>query len=165
MPITTTALPAAAPGPRPRPARRPGGVTAPPGRRDARRPGGAGPRSPRVPAVPDATERQPHRWFADRLLDVLTGRHPVSRMLGHTVGPHAYDRLWELTVTGALRPPAGRPTPRVRRCGFRSPVPQVREAWALVASGDALRALAFRLEHCPDRRWRCAAVDFAGPGW
>ncbi|MDI5972556.1 Rv3235 family protein [Streptomyces sp. SL13] len=150
-----------APGRRPRPAHRGPGVTAPPGRRDTRRPG----TGPRVPAVPDAAERRPHRWFADRLLDVLTGRHPVSRMLGHTAGPAAYDRLWELSVSGLLRPPAGRPTPRVSRCGFRTPAPGVRESWALLACGDTCRALAFRLEHGLDRRWRCAALDFTGPGW
>lgn len=138
-----------------RPARRTPTVTAPPSRRDTRRPGG----------TPATRPAQPHRWFADRLLDVLSGRHPVARMLGHTCGESTYDRLWELATQGALRPPHGRPTPRVRRCGYGIPAPGVLEAYALVASGDALRALAFRLEYGADRRWRCAAVETAGPSW
>ncbi len=157
MPVTGSTLTAPA---RSRPLRR-SGTTTPPGRRDTRRPA---PR-PRVPAVPGAGERESHRWFADRLLDVLTGRHPVSRLLGLTTGPAVYEQVWELAVSGVLRPPAGRPSPRVRRCGCRCPVPGAREVWALVASGDTLRALAFRLEHGPDHRWRYAALDFSGPGW
>ncbi len=150
----------------PRTVRRTPSVTAPATRRDPRRPGGPAEALAGAAAAAARVERrQPHRWFADRLLDVLSGRRPVSWMLGHTCGETAYDRLWELATRAALRPAAGRPAPRVRRCGYRSPAPGVLEAYALIASGDALRALAFRLERGADHRWRCAAVDFAGPSW
>ncbi len=151
-----------------RPVRRTPSVTAPAGRADTRRPGPGGPAARRADAAAAAARierRQPHRWFADRLLDVLSGRRPVSWMLGHTRGEAAYERLWQLASHGVLRPPAGRPSPRVRRCGHRSPAPGVLEAYAVLASGEAVRALAFRLERGADRRWRCAAVDFAGPSW
>ncbi|WP_252396170.1 Rv3235 family protein [Streptantibioticus parmotrematis] len=159
----------------PRPLRRTPSVTAPPSRRDARRPGalpvrqgtrGAAPAA----AAPDAVRRdarraQPHRWFADRLLEVLSGQRPVAWMLGHTAGEAAYDRLWQLASQGVLRPPKGRPVPLVRGCGCRAVAPGVLEAFARVASGDASRALAFRLERGIDLRWRCTAVDTAGPSW
>lgn len=133
--------------------------TAPPTRHDPRRPG-------RAPAAArQAPHPQPHRWFADRLLDVLSGRRPVTWMLGHTTGETTYDQLWELAAQGVLRPPKGRPTPLVRRCGYGVPTPGVLESYALIASGDALRALAFRLEYGADRRWRCAAVETSGPSW
>jgi hypothetical protein len=147
-----------------RPVRRPA-TTGPATRRDPRRPGPAiRPGSPPAFIAPRPAERRPHRWFAQRLLDVLSGRRPIGWMLGHVSGP-AYDRLWELAGRTVLRPPAGRPTPVLRRCGYASPAPGVLEAYALIASGTALRALAFRLERGQDHRWRCAAVDFAGPSW
>ena len=153
----------------PHPPRRTPSVTGPASRRDPRRPGGTPYPSPyagtAAATAARVAERQPHRWFAERLLDVLSGRRPVTWMLGHTSGPAAYDRLWELAARTVLRPPAGHPTPRVRRCGYSSPAPGVLEAYALIASGSALRALAFRLERGTDLRWRCAAVDFAGPTW
>lgn len=164
MTTSTFTGPAATTGPGPRPARRTPTVTAPATRGDSRRPGAPAGASASA-ARARVAERQPHRWFAERLLDVLSGRRPVSWMLGHTCGEAAYDRLWELAAGAVLRPPAGRPTPRVRRCGYGSPAPGVLEAYALVASGDALRALAFRLERGADHRWRCAAVECAGPAW
>ncbi|WP_235865172.1 Rv3235 family protein [Streptomyces cacaoi] len=40
-----------------------------------------------------------------------------------------------------------------------SPVPGVIEGCARIATGDRQRALAFRLEFCPDaRRWQCTAL-------
>jgi hypothetical protein len=142
------------------PPRRSTGFAAPPGRTDPRRPGGRSRPAPAAGRVP-----APHRWFADRLLEVLSGRRPAHWMLRHTAGEHAYDRLWELASLGVLRPPAGRPTPVVRDCGHHLPAPGVVEAFARIASGDAVRALAFRLERGEDRRWRCTAVDFTGPSW
>ncbi|PWI45603.1 hypothetical protein CK485_03605 [Streptomyces sp. ICBB 8177] len=138
--------------------RRTPSVTAPPSRRDARRPGA-------LPVRQTTRRVQPHRWFADRLLEVLSGQRPVAWMLGHTAGEAAYDRLWQLAAQGVLRPPKGRPVPLVRGCGCRVVAPGVLEAFARVASGDASRALAFRLERGADLRWRCTAVDAAGPSW
>lgn len=159
--MTTTALTAAA-APAGR-ARRTTGATAPPSRSDATRPGRSRRPAPAHAVAQHARQAQPHHWFADRLLEVLSGQRPITRMIGHICGESTYDRLWELAVQGVLRPTRGRPTPQVRRCGFRAPVPGVREAYALIGSGDRLRALAFRLEYGTDHRWRCAAVETAGP--
>ncbi|GGZ76237.1 Rv3235 family protein [Streptomyces subrutilus] len=132
--------------------RRPAGPsrTRPAGRRDPRRPGGAPPRTPR---------QGPHHWFAERLLAVVSGRRPVHSLLGHTVGP-AYQQLVGLAPTD---PAAGRPSPVVRQCGRFTPGPGVIEAFARIATGDRLTAMAFRLEQGPDLRWRCAAVEIRGP--
>lgn len=79
-------------------------------------------------------------------------------MLGHTVGD-AYDRLVALADGAPLRP-ASPIAPVVRDCGEFRPRPGVIEAFALIATGDRLRAMAFRLEQGQeDRRWRCSAVD------
>ncbi|MBZ4015419.1 Rv3235 family protein [Streptomyces purpurogeneiscleroticus] len=140
-------------------------------RRDSRRPGG--PRTaPRLPqaALPQAAARrraaarQPHRWFADQLVLTLSGRRPVHALLGHAL-PAAYDRLVELAPQAPLRP-TGRhhrgPDPEVRECGVYCPRSGVIEAFARIAAGDRVRALAFRLERGRDARWRCAALDI-GP--
>ncbi|OKI06101.1 hypothetical protein A6A06_38220 [Streptomyces sp. CB02923] len=148
--------PAAGPG-RPR--------TGPPGRRDTRRP--AGPRTTPAPTARRRTSRPlPHTWFAEQLLLTLSGRRPVHALLGHAL-PAAYDRLVELAPQAPLRPAgtgAGRraPAPSVRHCGLCRPRPDVIEAFARIASGERLRALAFRLELGQDARWRCAALDI-GP--
>ncbi|WP_269857668.1 Rv3235 family protein [Streptomyces sp. RPT161] len=154
-------------------ARRPPTVTAPPARRDNRRPGPPGPGSPgprphrpgHHTSADTARQAQPHWWFADRLVEVLSGRRPAAWMLGHTSGEAAYERLWQLASQGALRPPKGHPAPRVHGCGYRAPAPGVREAFARVRFGDTLRALAFRLELGTDRRWRCTALECAAPAW
>ncbi|CAM5459827.1 hypothetical protein SAVIM338S_02937 [Streptomyces avidinii] len=150
-------------------------ATGPAGRQDQRRP----------PAV---IHRGPHHWFADRLLAVLSGRRPVHSLMGHTVGP-AYDQLISLAPAGAdgaagpgggpggpagpadplARPPGPaepvreRLRPVIRQCGRFIPGPGVIEAFARIATGDRLTALAFRLEQGPDLRWRCAAVELRGP--
>ncbi|MET9465785.1 Rv3235 family protein [Streptomyces sp. NPDC006544] len=143
-------------------------ATRPAGRHDQRRP----------PAV---IHRGPHHWFADRLLAVLSGRRPVHSLMGHTVGP-AYDQLIGLAPAGPTGPadtpgpadplprPASppepvrdRPRPVVRQCGRFVPGPGVIEAFARIATGDRLTALAFRLEQGADLRWRCAAVELRGP--
>lgn len=149
----------------------------PAGRHDQRRP-------------PAAIHRGPHHWFADRLLAVLSGRRPVHSLMGHTVGP-AYDQLISLAPAGsgstadpgsAAGPgsagsPAGPPSrpqgpvgpagdrlrPVIRQCGRFTPGPGVIEAFARIATGDRLTALAFRLEQGADLRWRCAAVELRGP--
>ncbi|MGW6709770.1 Rv3235 family protein [Streptomyces sp. NPDC054956] len=119
--------------------------TRPPGRHDQRRP-------------PAAVHRGPHHWFADRLLAVLSGRRPVHSLMGHTVGP-AYDQLIALAPAD---PPRDRPSPVIHGCGRFTPGPGVIEAFARIATGDRLTALAFRLEQGPDLRWRCAAVELQG---
>ncbi|AWZ07757.1 MULTISPECIES: Rv3235 family protein [unclassified Streptomyces] len=124
---------------------RAGNTARPPGRHDQRRPGAA-------------VHRGPHHWFADRLLAVLSGRRPVHSLMGHTVGP-AYDQLIALAPADPL---CDRLTPVVHRCGRFTPGPGVIEAFARIATGDRLTALAFRLEQGTDLRWRCAAVELQG---
>ncbi|WBB59000.1 Rv3235 family protein [Streptomyces sp. WMMC500] len=134
-----------------RPRRRPRGSTAPPNRRDTRRPA-------RLPARHPSGELRPHEWFAERLVLALSGQRPMHWLLGHTAGP-AYDQLVAFADELPLR---GGPRPELRACGYCRPAPDVIEAFARVALGDRLRALAFRLELGPDHRWRCAAVE-VGP--
>ncbi|MFF7328432.1 Rv3235 family protein [Streptomyces sp. NPDC090306] len=160
--------------------RRPG--VRPPGRRDPRRPGGAPPRTrpadgrpvrvagpSRGPAgSPDPvraaanTLRQPRPTdvFAERLLAVLSGQRPVHWMLRHTVG-HAYDDLARLAERGTLRTRGARPV--VRDVGYCEPRPGAVEAFARIAAGEQVRAMAFRLEQGADLRWRCTAVELGGP--
>lgn len=122
----------------------------PAGRRDSRRPAST-PRALRRPG--------PHDWFAQRLLAVLSGQRPVHSLLGLTVGP-AYEQLATLAPTGPSR---GRPSPVLRHCGRFHPGPGVIEAFARIATGDRVSAMAFRLEQGPDLRWRCAAIEISGP--
>ncbi|MEU4358444.1 Rv3235 family protein [Streptomyces virginiae] len=141
-------------GGRRRPAGRSG--TRPAGRRDQRRP--AGPAGPVAPAGTRGPAG-PHHWFAERLLAVVSGLRPVHSLLGHTVGP-AYQQLVTLAPADPLRE---RLRPVVRRCGRFIPGPGVIEAFARIATGDRMTAMAFRLEQGPDLRWRCAAVEIRGP--
>ncbi|MET9573272.1 Rv3235 family protein [Streptomyces virginiae] len=141
-------------GGRRRPAGRSG--TRPAGRRDQRRP--AGPAGPVAPAGTKGPAG-PHHWFAERLLAVVSGLRPVHSLLGHTVGP-AYQQLVTLAPADPLRE---RLRPVVRRCGRFIPGPGVIEAFARIATGDRVTAMAFRLEQGPDLRWRCAAVEIRGP--
>lgn len=119
-------------------------TTRPPGRHDQRRP-----RNP----------RGPHDWFAERLLAVVSGQRPVHSLLGLTVGG-AYDQLVGLAPPGPLR---DRLRPVLRQCGRFHPGPGVIEAFARIATGERVSAMAFRLEQGPDLRWRCAAVEIRGP--
>ncbi|UQX01403.1 Rv3235 family protein [Streptomyces sp. RerS4] len=134
---------------------RPGapGRTRPAGRRDSRRPGAAAPRPERRPTA------APHDWFARRLLAVLSGQRPVHSLLGLTVG-EAYEQLAGLAPTGPLRE---RLRPVLRHCGRFHPGPGVIEAFARIATGDRVSAMAFRLEQGPDLRWRCAAIEIHPP--
>ncbi|MFE3555394.1 Rv3235 family protein [Streptomyces sp. NPDC059193] len=131
--------------------RRAGGQsrTRPAGRRDTRRPA----------TPPRALRLGPHHWFADRLLAVVSGLRPVHSLLGHTVGP-AYDQLVTLAPAEHLRDHL---RPVVRQCGRFTPGPGVIEAFARIATGDRMTAMAFRLEQGPDLRWRCAAVELQAP--
>ncbi|PSJ27164.1 hypothetical protein B7P34_19015 [Streptosporangium nondiastaticum] len=141
---------------------RPAAGTAPPRRTDTRRPHPA-PASAAATAAARRRERErlPRYWFAERLLLTLSGQRPVHWMLGHTLGP-AYDQLAALAPYAPLRPaPPGR-SPAVRHCDEFRPSPGVIEAFARIAAGDRLLALAFRLEHCTDQRWRCSAVELDG---
>ncbi|MGW0392820.1 Rv3235 family protein [Streptomyces sp. NPDC003042] len=124
--------------------------TRPAGRRDQRRP----------TSTPRAIRRLgPHDWFAERLLAVLSGQRPVHSLLGLTVGP-AYEQLASLAPTGPLR---DRLRPVLRHCGRFHPGPGVIEAFARIATGDRVSAMAFRLEQGPDLRWRCAAIEIHSP--
>ncbi|WUA47715.1 Rv3235 family protein [Streptomyces sp. NBC_00273] len=131
--------------------RRPAGRTRtrPAGRRDQRRPA----------SPPRTLQLGPHHWFAERLLAVVSGLRPVHSLLGHTIGP-AYQQLIALAPADPLR---DRLRPVVRQCGRFTPGPGVIEAFARIATGDRLTAMAFRLEQGPDLRWRCAAVEIQGP--
>ncbi|MDX3521574.1 Rv3235 family protein [Streptomyces scabiei] len=158
--------------------------TRPPVRHDTRRPGrtpartapGEGRPSARrttaAPAVqppprtaPTTAGHTPHPRptdrFADLLLAVLSGRRPVHSMLRHTAG-RAYDELARLTEHGTLRLPRGT-DPVVRDIGYYVAGPGALEVFARIGAGDRLRAMAFRLEHGPDHRWRCTAVELGGP--
>ncbi|MFJ7065309.1 Rv3235 family protein [Streptomyces sp. NPDC101115] len=102
----------------------------------------------------------PHVMFAERLLAVLSGERPVHWMLGHTIG-EAYEQLVQLAPATPLRSPGPRPV--LRRCTAHLPGhDRAVEAFATIATGDRVRAMAFRLERGPDHRWRCAAVELDG---
>ncbi|MEU9704579.1 Rv3235 family protein [Streptomyces sp. NPDC047981] len=119
------------------------------------RPGAAVPRARTAPrALPT------HTYFAERLLLVLSGQRPVHWMLGHTVG-EAYEQLVQLAPTA---PFGGHGTirPVLRRCHAQPTTTGGLEAFASVATGQGVRAMAFRLELGADRRWRCAAVELDG---
>ncbi|MCL2732933.1 MAG: Rv3235 family protein [Actinomycetia bacterium] len=170
----TTTSPQPRPQPRPVPDRTPGPVppgpaarrptrTAPPGRRDTRRPGAR----PAAAARPAPRPLPPHAWFAGRLLDVLTGRQPLTCLAGR-VRDEAYQRLWELHAARAdwRRQVRGR-TPYVYRCRIFRTDGGALEVTAVVAlDRDVFRALAFRLEPGDAEsgagygraRWRCTEV-------
>ena len=168
------ARPAAGPAPRPagdaapprspahvapRSVRRLAAGTAPPGRRDQRRPA-ARPR-PAVRPLP------PHLWFAQRLLDVLTGRRPLTSLAGR-VRDEAYQNLWELhNEREDWRRRARGRTPHVCRCRVFPTAGGALEVTAVVAlDEDVVRAIAFRLEPGDAdsgpgygaARWRCTEV-------
>ncbi|MEU2235978.1 Rv3235 family protein [Streptomyces vietnamensis] len=161
--LTTT------PSPLPRPRTTPGGPagTRPRGAAGARPRGSAGTR-PRTPAQagPPRTAAPrtlpPHTVFAERLLAVLSGERPVHWMLGHTVGD-AYEQLVRLAPETPLR--SHGPRPVLRRCSIQVHAPHSAiEAFATIATGARVRAMAFRLERGEDQRWRCAAVELDGLG-
>ncbi|BBA97673.1 hypothetical protein RVR_3525 [Actinacidiphila reveromycinica] len=164
-PAATRATPHAAPHPTaprpapPHPGRRPAAGTAPPRRTDPRRPSSR-PRSALRPLPP-------HLWFADRLLEVLTGRRPLTSLAGR-VRDEAYQRLWMLHAERAdwRRRARGR-TPYVSRCRVFPTAGGALEVTAVVAlDDDVFRAIAFRLEPGDAdsgpgygrARWRCTDV-------
>ncbi|MPY45174.1 hypothetical protein FNH04_36325, partial [Streptomyces phyllanthi] len=114
--------------------------------------------APLLRALP---QPRPTDHFADLLLAVLSGQRPVHSMLRHTAG-RAYDELAWLTERGTLRTTRGT-RPVVRDIGYFVPRAGAIEAFARIGAGDRLRAMAFRLEHGPDNRWRCTAVELGGP--
>lgn len=92
---------------------------------------------------------------------VLSGRRPVHSLLGHTRGP-AFDQVAELAAQAPLRPRgADRRTAMLASVRGMRLDQHVIEASARISVGGRERALAFRLEAGDDRRWRCAAVEFA----
>nr|WP_107905726.1 Rv3235 family protein [Streptomyces chartreusis] len=124
------------------------------------------PATDRLPAADTSPPRRavpqprPTDVFADRLLLVLSGQRPVHSMLRHTAG-RAYDELAWLAERGPLRTRGARPV--VRDIGYFEPRAGAIEAFARIAAGDQLRAMAFRLEQGGDLRWRCTAVELGGP--
>ncbi|MBD0712136.1 MULTISPECIES: Rv3235 family protein [unclassified Streptomyces] len=119
---------------------------------------------PRASARPEAPDRPrtlaPHTLFAERLLAVLSGERPVHWMLGHTIG-EAYEQLVRIAPETPLRSLGPRPV--VRRCSAQPDDGRtVLEAFATIATGPRVRAMAFRLERGEDLRWRCAAVELDG---
>ncbi|MEU4103605.1 Rv3235 family protein [Streptomyces tanashiensis] len=167
-----TTLTTPSPLPRPRSRTAPGGPagTRPRGAAGARPRGPADtrPRTPAQDGPPRTAPRTlpPHTVFAERLLAVLSGERPVHWMLGHTVGD-AYEQLVRLAPGTPLR--SHGPRPVLRRCsvqvhpGRGTPQTAV-EAFATIATGARVRAMAFRLERGEDQRWRCAAVELDGLG-
>lgn len=117
--------------------------------------------APPVTAAGLTPRPRPTDRFADLLLAVLSGRRPVHSMLRHTAG-RAYDELARLAEHGTLRVPHGT-DPVVRDIGYYVAGPGALEVFARIGAGDRLRAMAFRLEHGPDHRWRCTAVELGGP--
>lgn len=150
-----TRTPAGEPAvPRPAAGRVGGARNGPPGRRDPRRPGAG--------TTPDARRRAAaHRWFAEQLVLVLSGRRPAHALLGHLRGV-AFDQVAALATTtplvprGADRRAAVLASLHARRLGS-----DVIEACARITTGGRDRAMAFRLEAGEDRRWRCSAVELA----
>ncbi|MGW1891752.1 Rv3235 family protein [Streptomyces sp. NPDC002004] len=147
------------------PARRVGGGTGPGADRvggaspGAGHVGGTGSDAGRPRTVPAAPPPRPTDVFADRLLAVLSGMRPVHWMLRHTAGG-AYDELARLAERSPLRTRGVRPV--VRDVGYYVPRADAIEAFARIAAGGRLRAMAFRLERGADRRWRCTAVELGG---
>ncbi|MDV9191831.1 Rv3235 family protein [Streptomyces sp. SR27] len=104
----------------------------------------------------------PHTVFAERLLAVLSGERPVHWMLGHTVG-EAYEQLVRIAPETPLR--SHGPRPVLRRCSVQVDEDRTAlEAFATIATGPRVRAMAFRLGRGEDQRWRCAAVELDGLG-
>jgi hypothetical protein len=116
---------------------------------------------PTPPLADPVPQPRPTDRFADLLLAVLSGRRPVHSMLRHTAG-RAYDELAWLAERGPLRATHGT-HPVVRDIGYYVAGPGALEVFARIGAGDRLRAMAFRLEHGPDQRWRCTAVELGGP--
>ncbi|MER7108117.1 Rv3235 family protein [Streptomyces sp. NPDC000229] len=123
------------------------------------RPTATGPTTRTTTPAPTRRPLPPHILFAERLLAVLSGERPVHWMLGQTVG-EAYDQLISLAPATPLRARGARPV--IRRCGGFPLRPGVVEAFASIAAGEQVRAMAFRLEQGADRKWRCAAVELGG---
>ncbi|WP_239484458.1 Rv3235 family protein [Streptomyces sp. CS081A] len=139
----------------PRPRTAPGGPA-------GTRPRGAAGSRPRTPGRGAPRALPPHTVFAERLLAVLSGERPVHWMLGHTLG-EAYEQLVRLAPGTPLRSPGPRPV--LRRCSVQAhPAQGAVEAFATIATGARVRAMAFRLERGDDQRWRCAAVELDGLG-
>ncbi|MFF5635153.1 Rv3235 family protein [Streptomyces sp. NPDC012825] len=157
-PATVPASPVGAAARRPR---TPRPRTAPGGPAGTRPRGSAGTR-PRTPERGAPRALPPHTVFAERLLAVLSGERPVHWMLGHTLG-EAYEQLVRLAPETPLR--SHGPRPVLRRCSVQAhPDQGAVEAFATIATGARVRAMAFRLERGADRRWRCAAVELDGLG-
>ncbi|MEY9849941.1 Rv3235 family protein [Streptacidiphilus sp. MAP5-3] len=96
------------------------------------------------PPVPGTTPH--HRLaaaYAQRLLEVVTGRRPVEQLLAFAT-EDVYDRVRTLRALGALRGEGA--VPVLQRVFDSAPRRDVLEVTALVRVGDRTETLAFRLE-------------------
>ncbi|CAM5670139.1 hypothetical protein SSPIM334S_04344 [Streptomyces spiroverticillatus] len=116
-------------------------------------------RGPSTARTRPSTPRTPQQQFAESLLAVLSGQRPAHSML-NLMFRDAYDQLLDLAPRTPFRTRGARPV--VRRCDGFSPRRGVIEAFARISAGEQLRAMAFRLEQTPDRRWRCTALELGG---
>ncbi|WP_431953907.1 Rv3235 family protein [Actinacidiphila sp. bgisy167] len=137
-----------------------------------------------APSVPRAsapsparhiTALPPHVWFAGRLLEVLTGRRPITSLAGR-MRPEAYDRLWDLVGARAdWRYVSRGHLPRLLKPPRVSPVPDgaaVEVCAVVLLTPHVVRALAFRLERTgpegreePGRPWPVRrGPGHGGPG-
>ncbi|WP_026220593.1 Rv3235 family protein [Wenjunlia vitaminophila] len=120
------------------------------------RPAGTGPGRP--PGARPAVPGDLRHWFAQTLLEVLTGRRTTATLL-RVVSGEVYQQVWTLTEEGRLRHRPGDPGPAVLVCRHCAPAPGVLEVGAVVQAAGRSRALAFRLERGGGRRWRCTALQ------
>jgi hypothetical protein len=102
------------------------------------------------------TALPPHVWFAGRLLEVLTGRRPITSLAGRMC-PEAYDRLWDLVGARAdWRYVSRGHLPRLLKPPRVSPAPDgtaVEVSAVVLLTPHVVRALAFRLERTrPEER-------------
>ncbi|RKN39836.1 Rv3235 family protein [Streptomyces hoynatensis] len=113
---------------------------------------------------PPAPAPRPQDWFAEQLVQVLSGRRPVHALLGHA-RQAAYEQLIRLAPHAPLGAEAdGRPGPELRGVGSCRPRADVLEVFARVETRGRTRALAFRLERSAAGRWQCCAVELDTPG-
>lgn len=135
----------------------------------ARLPHGTG--GVREPHPADLRDPQPTDVRAAHPAD-LRDAHPADVRAAHPAtlrNTHPADFRGARGAARIAAPPAAGPRPGaralapvVRHCDEFRPEPWIIEAFARIAAGDRLRALAFRLERGDDHRWRCAAIDL-GP--
>ncbi|WP_089228811.1 Rv3235 family protein [Actinacidiphila glaucinigra] len=113
------------------------------------------------------TALPPHVWFAGRLLEVLTGRRPITSLAGR-MRPEAYDRLWDLAGARAdWRYVSRGHLPRLLGPPRVSPVldgTAVEVSAVVLLTPHVARALAFRLERASRGAPATAPAPAPAPG-